>query len=398
MIVLITGLPGAGKTLYALNWVKAKAEKEGRPVYYSGIADLNLPWTEVDPQRWMDVPANAIVVIDECQRVFRPRMHGTGVPPYVSELETHRHKGIDIVLITQHPMLVDSNVRRLCGLHFHSVRKFGMNASTLHEWASVKENCDKNREGSTRHDFKYPKASFAWYKSAEVHTHKARIPARVLVLIAVVLGLVFLAWWMYVRWQGRIEGEATPTPAPAASAPLLEMLKPRPAGGANAAAPQLTREQWLDLQQPRVYGLAYTAPAFDTVTQPVRAPYPAACVQSPSKGCRCYTQQATRLDVPKDLCQRISEGGFFIAWNETQPGVVPPASERGALQPVQHSGAAAVPATPAGSQAHPANLSPRYKPRDAVRPDDAGGLATIGANVAQAGSADGEMLAWMKRQ
>lgn len=395
MIVLITGLPGAGKTLYALNWVKAKAEKEGRPVYYSGISDLNLPWTEVDPQHWMGVPPSSIVVIDECQRVFRPRMHGTGVPPYVSELETHRHKGIDIVLITQHPMLVDSNVRRLCGLHFHSVRKFGMNASTLHEWASVKENCDKNREGSTRHDFKYPKASFAWYKSAEVHTHKARIPARVLVLIAVLLGLTFLAWWMYARWQDRIAGTPDSTAEPAASAPAFELLKPRPAGGSNTAAP-LTREEWLKQQEPRVKGLAFTAPVFDTVTQPVRAPYPAACVQSQSKGCRCYSQQGTRLEVPKELCEGISEGGFFVSWNDGMQGAVQSAQGHQSAPdapPVRSRGA------PDGSSVaglHASQLSPGHKARNPVRAEEAGGLATIGANVAQAGSADGEMLAWMR--
>ena len=392
MIIVVTGLPGAGKTLYSLNWVKARAERDGREVYYSGIADLNLPWIEIDPQRWMDAPANSIVVIDECQRVFRPRMHGQSVPQYVSELETHRHKGLDIVLITQHPMLIDSNVRRLAGLHFHCVRKFGLNASTVHEWASVKEQCDKNREGSTRHDFKFPKASFAWYKSAEVHTHKARIPARVWLLGLVLVGLVVLAWWMYSRWQERL----SPHPEPAAAAAMVSAgassVAGAPAPQAQAGQGQMTREQWLAHFQPRVHGLAYTAPVYDTVTQPVRAPYPAACVQSPSKGCRCYSQQATRLDVPKALCMSLSEGGFFIAWGDgvQSAGVLP-------AQPGQ-SGQQLVRPAPQAQGMPPAQLSPGYAPRNPVRPDEAGGLAVVGANVAQSGSADGEMLAWMRQR
>ena len=65
MIELITGTPGSGKTLYAISQIKAKSEKENRPVYYSGIADLTLGWTEIDPEKWFDAPPNSIVVIDE---------------------------------------------------------------------------------------------------------------------------------------------------------------------------------------------------------------------------------------------------------------------------------------------------------------------------------------------
>lgn len=318
MIVLLTGLPGNGKTLYALNWVKAKAEKEGRAVFYSGISNLNtavLPWTECKPEEWFKLPAGSIVVVDECQRIFRPRMHGTTVPDYVAQLETHRHLGIDLVFITQHPMLVDSNVRRLVGLHFHVVRKFGTQAATIHEWGSCKENCDKSREGSVRHDFRYPKASYGWYKSAEVHTHKARIPARVWVLLGLPFVVGALVWFMWARWSAKIEGEDLP---PAAQARVM-------AGTAGSGAPRvdgpMTTAQYVQAHTPRVQGLAYTAPAYDEVTKPTEAPYPAACIATHSR-CQCYTQQGTRLEVPSELCRNIAAGGFFVAWRqERQPGM-----------------------------------------------------------------------------
>lgn len=319
MIVLLTGLPGNGKTLYALNWVKAKAEKEGRPVFYSGIRDLNtavLPWTEFEPERWMELPAGSIVVIDECQRVFRPRMHGTAVPPFVAALETHRHLGIDLVFITQHPMLVDSNVRRLVGLHFHAVRKFGTQAATIHEWGSVKENCDKNREGSVRHDFKYPKAAYGWYKSAEVHTHKARIPMRVWLLLALPVVIAVLLWFIWQRWSSKTEKEA-----PQAQESALMVSAPGQAQKNAATGPasrQMSRAEYVDAHAPRIAGLAYTAPIYDEVTKPTEAPYPAACIRSATR-CHCYTQQGTRLDVPQRLCQDIAAGGFFIAW-AAKPG------------------------------------------------------------------------------
>ena len=71
--------------------------------------------------------------------------------------------------------------------------------------------------------------------------------------------------------------------------------------------------EYLREQQPRVAGLAYTAPVYDEVTKPVEAPYPAACVKMGDR-CGCYSQQATKLDVPKALCESIVSGGFYVAW------------------------------------------------------------------------------------
>jgi len=76
--------------------------------------------------------------------------------------------------------------------------------------------------------------------------------------------------------------------------------------------------QWIAEQQPRVQGLAYSAPIYDDVTKATEAPYPAACVRSENNGCRCYSQQGTRLDVPLELCGQIIERGFFVAWKPLQ--------------------------------------------------------------------------------
>jgi hypothetical protein len=101
MINLSTGLPGAGKTLFTIAFVKELADKEKRPVFYSGITDLALDWQEIDAEKWMDAPDGALIVIDECQRIFRPRGSAAKVPEYVSALETHRHKGLDLFLISE---------------------------------------------------------------------------------------------------------------------------------------------------------------------------------------------------------------------------------------------------------------------------------------------------------
>lgn len=322
MIVVITGVPGSGKTLWALVWLKAKAEKEGRDVYYSGIADLKLPWMEVDPTRWMDCPPNSLIVIDECQRVFRPRAHGNVVPDYVAALETHRHKGVDIVLITQHPMLIDSNVRRLCGLHFHVVRSWGRQKSTVHEWPTIKENCDKSRDDSVRHEFPYPKEAFGFYKSAEVHTHKARIPYHVWILCAVPFVVGYAGWRVYNHW---FPSAKAPLPgAPLAVAAGAPSFTP---GGAPRAAP-LTRAEYIAGYVPRIYGFPHTAPAYDEVSKVKEAPYPAACVSGASGWCNCWSQQGTKLDTPLDVCRSVAKGGFYVPWvasaeRSGAPSIVP---------------------------------------------------------------------------
>jgi len=94
MIYLITGLPGAGKTLFTVADVMGMAEKENRQVYYSGITDCKVPgWIELEKgEDWYKCPVGSIIIIDECQRVFRPRSAGSNVPEYVSKFETGNHR------------------------------------------------------------------------------------------------------------------------------------------------------------------------------------------------------------------------------------------------------------------------------------------------------------------
>lgn len=346
MITLTTGTPGAGKTLSTLYYVEQQRQKEGREVFYSGIKDLRLPWIELeDPAKWFEVPSGAIVVIDECQRLFRPRSTGSQVPEYVSRLETHRHAGVDLYLITQHPMLVDTNVRRLVGCHRHVVRSWGMQRATLHEWGSVKVDCDRNRSDSVRHELSYPKEVFDWYQSAEVHTVKRRIPARVWMLLCLPVLLVALGWvlWQSMARYGDSDKEAGPSLAETVEAARVpgQSVAARPV---SVAAPShKPASQWFSERVPRVPELAYTAPVYDEITRPVQAPYPAACIASASR-CVCYSQQATILPQVSDgTCRQIVARGMYLDW---QPGAGVRAAPR---DPVSVGpGAPAGPVSPAG--------------------------------------------------
>ena len=183
------GPAGCGQNAFTLHIVRERARKENRAVYYHGIELLKPEefegWVKLeDASKWFELPDGAIIVHDEAQTLYRPRGNGAQVPQYVAELETHRHKGHDLYFITQHPMLIDSNVRRLAGEHMHVVRLFGAKVATLHRWAQCKEQCDKSRADSIRETVGYPAALFEAYKSATLHTHKARVPKRVFLLLA----------------------------------------------------------------------------------------------------------------------------------------------------------------------------------------------------------------------
>jgi hypothetical protein len=318
-ITLITGLPGHGKTLYTIARYKEIAEKEGRAIYHNGIKGLTLPWQEWEVEDWDQLPAGAIFIIDECQFKFPTR--GKGAPPkHIEDLAVHRHKGVDFVLITQNPMLLDSFVRRLCDRHFHVIRKFGTHSATIHEFANgVKESVATSREGSIRHEWRYPKDVFDLYKSAELHTVKRRIPARVYLLFAMPPVALALAWFAWQRLNPEEKGKPVADTPPASVSTVPPGTIPiQPGGSVKTGAASrpggLSGDpDWVDSQQPRIPGLAYTAPAYDELTRPVRVPFPAACLATADR-CSCYTTQATRLSVPDNLCRSFAAGGFFIHW------------------------------------------------------------------------------------
>lgn len=192
MITLITGIPGMGKTSLLVSMLLEYEKAAERPLFVMGIPDLKLEhivappvkeWTEYrqspeDPNlsmAYFTFPPNSILIIDEAQRVFRPRASASKVPPEVAALETHRHTGLDIILLTQKPKLIDTNVRELIGKHIHI--RAGMVGRHLYEWPHIADGESRlDRGDAAKRRFSPPKESFKNYKSAEVHTkHKFRI-------------------------------------------------------------------------------------------------------------------------------------------------------------------------------------------------------------------------------
>jgi len=320
MITMLTGLPGNGKSLYTLDWILRWSKAENRPVYYSGIVFTELglqgpfaEWIEFQPMDWNQCPPGAIVLIDECQRIFRNRSINATAPKFVTDLETHRHLGIDLVFLTQHPMLVDPALRRLTGQHLHCVRTFGMEGSVVHEWGQVRENCDKpaGRKDSIAKPFKFNKSLYGMYVSAEKHTMKRNIPWRLKMLLVLPFILAAMIYYIYTSFMARANPKE---PAVTQSQSGVVSQTRGPANG-KEFDPVADAKKYVFDSTPRVYGLAHTAPKYDAVTSPTTAPVPASCVASTTK-CKCYSQQATVMNVPEITCRDIVDRGFFVDFQD----------------------------------------------------------------------------------
>lgn len=315
MITLISGLPGNGKTLYSLVYIKALAEKEKREVFYSGIKNLLLPWTEIKAEDWQTLPPGSIMVIDEAQFVFPKKPNGAALPDFYTKLATHRHMGIDIFLITQDPALIDIFPRKLIGRHLHVVRKFGMERATIYEWSVVNISpfSAAGRKSSVVHKWVFPKVAYGYYKSAEVHTHKRSFPAKLVLACMLVPALLGGAAYAFYHVTGNLAkpaGVAEPGAQPNGSG----------SGGGQGGRFSYKNakddaQQFLFERLPRVQGLPQTAPRYDEVTKATTAPVPVACVASASK-CSCFTQQATPINVPDLLCRDIVARGYFVDFDD----------------------------------------------------------------------------------
>lgn len=331
MIILITGTPGSGKTLFAVSELLAGQFKD-RPLLVNGIPQLLVPHQPIsdqDVERWHEggVPAgdgtpsfdvkNAVLVVDEVQRIARPRAASQKVPDWIAALETHRHKGVDFIIITQHPQLLDVNIRRLVGRHLHVRRTFGLKGAVVYEW----DHCENpgNVKSATTRLWRYPRKAFELYKSSELHTKAGgRLPTIVIVVIVAAIATPYFAYQAWYRLTHKFADDQT-----------VEKLSVAQPGQARAGGQRsgdkpavMTTTEYVASYKPRVPGLAYSAPAYDELTKPKRVPLPAACVEIPKDrlgqafGCKCYTQDATPYEASVDLCRQIIKGGMFYAFQE----------------------------------------------------------------------------------
>ena len=315
MITLITGGPGTGKTAWLVNQlVELQKTQKFRRLYVHGIRDLRLSNTRIfcrsdlcdictseakpddalyveDWPTWKQT--NALIVVDEVQRVWRSGNSASKIDSAVSALETHRHYGIDFWVITQSPGLVHANLRALIGRHVHLVAKWS--GRTEYEWPECKSSVQSTADAVSR-PYKLPSSVYKLYSSAEVHTKQnKRIPLSLYGTIGALLIAVVLVFVMVNRMQHRLHPDEVKTVAPAQTAL---------AGGAGATVADSTINNDFPDFEPKIIGVPESAPAYKALVKVSALPIMMGCVQSKKTGeCKCYTGQATIYPTTLLYCQ-----------------------------------------------------------------------------------------------
>lgn len=282
MITLITAVPGSGKTLYAVSIIQGFLN-EGRPVYHN-IDGLQADKFENNhllfdaPADWTETPDGSVVIYDECQQEHlypATGQRGQITDKRLTAMETHRHTGHDLYFITQAPTFVHHHVRKLVGQHIHFYRGGGAKSVARYTWSHTCEN-PNDRAEQQRADFqifRFDPKLYDLYKSATVHTHKFRIPKKIIFISLFILAL--LAACAYLLTQGFIFNQ------------IMDNGQKQPAAKALVAAaadikPASSPRGWLnDVPE----------------TRPVSG-----CISS-ARSCQCFTHDLVPLDMSQDQCR-----------------------------------------------------------------------------------------------
>jgi zona occludens toxin len=332
MIYLITGVPGSGKTLYAVSTLVQKLaaekikDKQGnevnRRVCVDGIPGLLMPHElmaagpeaglinlagsdgrKVDPAKyegnglwnWFDwCQPGDVIVVDEVQRYWRPRGMGTKPPPEIAMLETHRHLGVDFVIITQNPMLIDQNVRRLVGRHQNIRRLLGMARAIIYDWDGCAADVTRTKT-ATSSFWNYPKSAYKLYESSQLHTkQRQKVPLWLAVPVLAVVAGLFVAPMAFGTLSGAMTGKGVSS-AKAQEKKEVALLPDVTAGlpaAMAASAPQ--------------------SPASEVLasTEPKEPPY-AGCAASKNK-CTCYDKRGFPVPVEPEVCTGLVVGSSTV--------------------------------------------------------------------------------------
>jgi zona occludens toxin len=241
MIEMLEGVPGSGKSYYAVSERLLKWVRAGRRVYvfvdgfyldrlalFEGVELAVLQqqitlWHSGEDVKdgLLDVEPGSAVLIDEVQTVFRSRDKTD--PALLRWLETHRHRGIDLVLMCQQYGQVTLGVNRLveATTKFRRLDRFGLKNRYQ---ASVRGNPEE-LEVIRMFSGKYEPRLYAYYSSYSSATVRETARGGSMLksptLLVGGLGLVVAVGWF--AFGGWLSGAK---PVPAAS--VAKLLPPPP--------------------------------------------------------------------------------------------------------------------------------------------------------------------------
>ena len=249
MIEMLEGVPGSGKSYYAvserfLSWVRANRKIyiyvegifldrlgafEGRTV--EDLSKQIIVWQTPEDVRagLLSVESGSAVILDEAQTIFRSREKVE--PELLRMLETHRHKGLDIVMLCQQHGQMTLGVLRLVEVttKFRRLDRFGLQGRYQAQVRGNPEETDVIRMFTGR----YTPKVYAYYSSyASAAIRESARGGSILKSPTIVIGMVGLlgavAWFGLGHWltpssdvlarhahqRTLVKGERLPPPPP----------------------------------------------------------------------------------------------------------------------------------------------------------------------------------------
>lgn len=344
MMYLISGQPGNGKTLRAMamllefyeqNMQQVKEGKAQSRRFFTNVAGATceenpeaFAWLEKLPDHndWTKLPDGSFVLYDEAHsdgntqglERYGRLFPSTGKPgesedPRIRSMSTHRHRGFDLLFVTQWPNKIHHQVRTLVGSHIHMNRAFGLQRAGVLTWTRVQPDPydERIRDKAEEEIWAYPKDLYKRYRSATLHTasHKFKVPARVWQGLSMTVAFIVGCWliWLFFVKPG-IDKRTHEEPKPAAATAAGFALAPSGAGG--PAAQTLTKEQYVEQNTPRIPTQPWSAPIFDSrgvVSQPEL--YCMSSGEGMDTTCTCITEQGTKARIRLDMCVLIALNG-----------------------------------------------------------------------------------------
>lgn len=247
------------------NEATGKLEETDEPVHKRLPGDPPVVGVPAIMQNWWlwCLPGD-LICIDEAQFVMPRGSLGRKPPFWLQCFEIHRHYGVDFIIITQHPQLIDTTVRALVSLHRHVRSIMGSPLCTVYAWDHASN--PERYNLATKELWRRRAAHYRLFHSSVAHVKPPSTGRSVfLVLGLLIVAVAGGAYAFTGRWRDK-------APAPAE----------RPGQALQQAGSQVTGSQ---PKKTRVAG----------------------CM-SVGEACRCIDQDGHPVLLELALCQRSAAG------------------------------------------------------------------------------------------
>lgn len=329
MIYLVTGTPGTGKTAFVMDSVLKNRfglfkDENGnfRPMFSVNLEVIDkaqLPISPVRPEDFIAAPLHenfeegSIIIVDEASEIYPVRAAATKLPPHIEGLNTLRHHGLTLIIITQAPTMIDIFVRNLVGKHWHIDRK--QLGSRFYEWNKCIVSPGKAyfQEAYSEAYKPNPKV-FGLYQSATKHIKFKKSVSWHYKAIPFLILFIILSIYFGLNRLNKMGGEEqTASKQPAA---IIDPKTGKPQNGEKQYfndkdnSPQRPQVSLLGTKAedytPRLIDHEETAPVYDGVRKVADFPIIQGCILSErgknAYSCNYYTQQGSVSPVSASYC------------------------------------------------------------------------------------------------